>query len=343
MELRPLPIGVCGFGAVSPAGWGAAELVNAARTGRFLPFEEGTRAQGAPTVRARRVPPPQSPLAFAREPRLRRSSAIAQFATAAALEALGTDRAAAAQRGALRLGVIFNMMNGCVNFSRRFYSEVLADPHSASPLIFPETVFNAPSSHLAALLDARHNNYTLVGDSAQFVASLDLAAQWLEGDEVDGCLVVGAEEFDWLTAEAAALFDRSLVVTEGAAALYFERSGRAQVQLTGPHIFTSKLSRRSAAERVRAEMASAMAATSSAVLFDGLSGSGKSDAVEAAVWSDWKGARVSVKKNLGDGFGAAAGWQCVAAAAALASGECQVAAISAPGTNQQAVGALIFS
>ncbi len=55
-------------------------------------------------------------------------------------------------------------------YSRRFYEEVLRDPATASPLIFPETVFNAPASHLAAFLGTTAINYTLVGDEGTFLA-----------------------------------------------------------------------------------------------------------------------------------------------------------------------------
>ena len=70
-------------------------------------------------------------------------------------------------------------MSGSVNYSRRFYDETLKDPATASPLVFPETVFNAPASHLAALLGTTAINYTLVGDPGTFLQGIALAADWL--------------------------------------------------------------------------------------------------------------------------------------------------------------------
>jgi hypothetical protein len=340
--MRPLMIRLGGLGAVSPAGWGVDALVRALAAARPLEFDESVRGPRAPRVRVRRVPKPAMPLPFLRDPRLRRTSPIAQFAVAAALEALGDERAAAVRAGTLRPGIIFAMMNACVNFSRRFYSEVLDDPHTASPLIFPETVFNAPSSHLSALLGSSAINYTLVGDSAQFISALDLAAQWIEAGEVDGCLLVGAEEFDWLSAEGAVLLDRQLIVAEGAAAFYVEPSESPHVHLVGPYLFTQRLDRAAAARRVSDDLTSLLADCPSAILFDSLTGSRKSDAAEIAAWSGWSGSRQSAKIILGDGLGAGAGWQCVAAAASLQRGSAIKAAVSAVGGNEQAVGA-IFS
>jgi 3-oxoacyl-(acyl-carrier-protein) synthase len=285
------------------------------------------------------VPQPTVSLPFLREARLRRTSPISRFAVFAALDALGPDRAELARRGVLRLGVIFVIMNGSVNFSQRFYGEVLDDPRTASPLIFPETVFNAPSSHLSALLGARTFNYTLVGDAAQFVAAFEVAAQWLAFDEVDGALIVGAEEFDWLSAEGAVLLDRNLIVAEGAAAVYIESSHPGRIGISGPFLFTRTRKRSMAARMVRDELERTGGERVDVLLFDGLTGAARTDKAERAAWRDWSGPRRSVKTILGDGLGAGTGWQCVAAAASLSRGA--GALVSAVGANQHAAGLIL--
>src|SRR5881296_3303774 len=230
---------VHGIGAVSPAGWGVLPLREALAKGEPMPVKELTRPGWTRSLRVRPVPPPSPrPLSHAR---LRRTSPITQYAVAAALEALGED-AARVNSGALKLGIILCVMTGCVNYSRRFYDETLKDPATASPLVFPETVFNAPASHLAALLGTNAINYTLVGDPGTFLQGLALAADWLRRGEADGCLVLGAEEMDWLTADAFRLFTRSLVLSEGAGALYLRRestgaSGIALHCVTQSHLF----------------------------------------------------------------------------------------------------------
>ena len=342
MPLRPLNLAIRGVGAVSPAGWTAADLARAVSGGSdpAIPGEETRREPGAPLVRLRRVPKPATPLPFARESRLRRTSPIAQYGVSAALEALGGDRLAAIRAGALRVAVIGTIMNGCVNFSRRFYSEVLADPRTASPLIFPETVFNAPSSHLSALIGSTAANYTLVGDGAQFAAAFDLADQWLEAGEADGCLIVGAEELDWLSAEGAALLDRTLIVSEGAAAVYLERTeDGGAIQIEGPHPVTGKAARFRAAQAVSQSLTGGVTGSHTA-LFDGLSGSA-GDRPERQAFATWAGPRQSPKTVLGDGLGAAAGWQIVAAHLWQTAHPESVAAVSCIGANQRAVGLLI--
>lgn len=339
MELTALPMRVTGFGAVSPAGWGAAALINAVQGPAGLSFDEVQRVAGAPPQRVRRVPKPATPPEFARDPRVRRTSPITSYLAAAAFEALGPERVADVRAGRRRIGIIAVMLNGCVSFSRRFYSEVRANPATASPLIFPETVFNAPASHLAAMLGTGLATSTLVGDTAQFAAALDMASLWLETHEVDGVLVVGAEEADWLSAEAVTLFDRRAVVAEGAGSVFLEASRSPGVVVQRPLAVGPGLSRRSAARRVREIWrGSAWFAESETLLCDGLIGAARTDAVEAAVFEGWAGPRFSTGTRLGDGLGARVAWQCVAAAAMLNAGEAKAALVPAIGSSQQALG-----
>jgi 3-oxoacyl-(acyl-carrier-protein) synthase len=259
---------------------------------------------------------------------------------AAALEALGPS-ASSFTSGSRRLGIIFAAMCGCVNYSNRFYSELLKNPATASPLVFPETVFNSPASHIAALLEAKAVNYTLVGDSGVYLQAIALAATWLLEERVDGCLVVAAEELDWLLADALHHFSKNAVVAEGAGALYLQRNGeenpRVQLQeVTNPYMFCKTQTRGEAARRARAELAST---PPDALLVDSVQGVDRIDSAEAAAWADWTGRRVSPKFILGEAFAATAAWQCVAAVDALKQEAYSNASVSVVGNNLQAIGA----
>ena len=66
-------------------------------------------------------------------------------------------------------------------------------------------------------------NYTLVGDPGTFLQGIALAAKLAGEGEMDGCLVIGAEEMDWLTADAFRHFSRNMILADGAGALYLRR------------------------------------------------------------------------------------------------------------------------
>ncbi len=329
---------ICGTGVVSPAGWGMQPFRDAIARGTPLPTKELPRPNHTP-LHVRQVPPPNPRPPFLAHARLRRTSPIAHYAVAAALEALGAD-AAKVTSGALRLGIIYCALTGCVNYSRRFYDEVLKEPSTASPLVFPETVYNSPASHLAALIGTTGINYTLVGDPGTFLQGLVLAADWLTDNRVDSCLVIGAEEMDWLTAGAVNLFNRKIIFSDGAGALYLRRGENiSPVKLNAvsdAHLFAPRRTRLETIRRARADLGGA---TENALLCDGLQGLPRVDKDEKMAWNDWSGKRLSVKTILGESLMAASAWQCVAAVDALFQRGHDFANVSIAGTNQQAIAA----
>lgn len=336
---------VHGLGAVSSAGWGVAPLVTALAADAPLAVAEIPRPGQTKPARVRAVPPPPDRPAFLTHPRLRRTSPCGQHVVAAALEAIGDD-AFAVQAGGLRLGVIACTMAGSVAYSRRFYEEALRDPATASPLIFPETVFNAPASHLAAYLNSPTINYSLVGDDGVFLLGLALGAEWLAQERVDGCVVIGDEELDWVVAEAARLFNPLTVLSAGAGAVYLKREPHrspggpmpiaALHTVTDPFLFTNRQSRTTAAKRMRAQLP---AESATDALCWGLQDIPLGDAAERAAWADWSGHRQAPKRILGEAFAASAAWQCVAACAALRDGNYAAVNVSVVGANEQAIGA----
>jgi 3-oxoacyl-(acyl-carrier-protein) synthase len=215
---RENDIQIIGSGAVSPAGWGLPQLRSALAQGSPLPFEQSVRVPGSVTMRARRVPD-APPGALPRHPRLRRAGQWARFAAAA------VEQAMSGQPPELRArtSVIFAVTHGAVTYSRQFFSEALADPRMASPILFPETVFNAAASHIAALLGSAGPCDTLVGSSGIFYDAIQLAVEWLEDGRVESCVVAAAEEVDWVVGEGLALLRRGAVVAEGAAAILLSR------------------------------------------------------------------------------------------------------------------------
>ena len=329
---------VVGTGAVSPAGWGVPALVDAVRAKASLPVKELARPGSEKPLRVRQVPPANPRPAWLTHARLRRASPITHYSVAAGLEALGDD-AARVREGVIKVGVIVCVMSGCVNYSRRFYDETLRDPATASPLVFPETVFNAPSSHLAALIGTEAINYTLVGDPGTFVQGMALAADWLLGGAVDGCLVIGSEEIDWTTANAFHLFSRETVLSDGAGAVYLSRTPCEKAvklaAISDSHLFNPGRSRADAVFRMRKDL---NMNGSNTVLVDGLQAIRRYDAAEESVWRDWTAARSSPKKIVGEGLIAAAAWQTVLAVEGIRGGA-SAALVSIVGTNQQAIGA----
>ena len=343
-----------GLGAVSPAGWGVPPLAHAIAHRPSLPIATVPGPTPNRTYTLRKVPAPPSRPAFLSQPRLRRSSVISHFTLAAALEALGSP-SPPHPSPASRVGIVFCTMTGSVIYSRRFYEEVLREPATASPLLFPETVYNAPASHLAAVLGTTGRVHTEVGDATCFLKGLHTASLWLEIQAVDRCLVIAAEEGDWLSADGYSYLSRPGTASEGAGALLLARHDGSPclarlAHLTDPIAYSARLSPHQAATAMR----QALAATpkpvppESTLLVDAIGSSHRLDRAERAAWSDWTGPRLSPKSTLGEAWAAGAAWQCVAAIQALSPTpplplplplpSLQRALVSVLGTQESAMG-----
>jgi len=330
---------VCGVGAVSPAGWTVAAMREALEQGVPLPIQPLERPGWSKPLRSRLVPNPAQRLAFLSHPRLRRTSPVTHYAAAAALDALANVRPGG--DSARSLGLIVCLQSGCVNYSYRFFDETLKDPTTASPLLFPETVFAAPASHVVSMLGNAPLVYTLLGDPASFLQGMALGTQWLAEKRVDACLVIGAEETNWLRADALWHLDHRAIISGGAAAVCLSLDpafscGVELEKITSAHTYNSRMPRSAAARAMRAELP---AGSPDQLLCDGIGESPRTDAPEVAAWTDWSGPRVSLKKVLGEGLMAAGAWQCVAACDAVADGRFPASIASLVGCNQHAIGA----
>lgn len=305
-----------GLGAISPAGWSVVDLRDALKKNIPLPVQNLQRPGWTKSLQARTVPPPVSRPAFLSHSRLRRSTAVAQYSVAAAIEAIGED-ISKIQAGELKLGIIVCVLSGGVNYTRRFFEEVLREPATASPLLFPETVFNSPASHLGTFLGANEINYTLVGDEGTVLQGIALAANCLAEEKIDACVVVGAEENDWIVLDALRLFRRKAVHAAGAGAIYLKKNfpidGIELAAVTDSYPFTQKQNRAVALQKVKSQLP---------------------NCPPSEIFSGEK-----LKIIFGEAFAASAAWQCVLACDAIRRNELNAANVEIVGANQQAIGA----
>lgn len=345
-----MSLSIAGMSWVTPLGSSVDEVWQRLVAGEAAPVEILENEQNGARYLVRRVPATET-AHLPPHARLRRASAISRFAAAAGLTALA---AAKTPPSLDRAALVFAVSNGGVIYTRRFYAEIVkSGAQSASPLLFPETVFNAPASHLAAILGISGASYTVVGDGAVGVLALKLAEDLLVSGDVDACLVVAAEEIDPLVCEAYRQWrflrnprkpetGRGMIMSEGAAAVLLKRSngGIAIEQIVpGANFF-----RRSEAS---ARLGRVIARLKNDIGFCVGSANGTfiDPAERAAVGDEMP--LYSPKIALGESVGASVFWQLIAAAQALEAGTLPAslkplvgsrAVVLACGLNQQTGG-----
>jgi Beta-ketoacyl synthase, N-terminal domain len=320
---------IVGLGWITPLGAGLAQVQAALEAGNVA---ETRPVQNPETgaVHLCRTVPPKLVETLGRNPRLRRSSPISYFAVAAALAALAdAGYASLSPEQAARTAVVFGVSNGGVIYTRRFYEQIMKQgANAASPLLFPETVYNAPASHLAAALGIDGATYTLVGDNAAGLCALHLGAQLLTLGECDRVVVVGCEEIDWIVCEA--FHEWRLAATplaEGAGAIVIERNGPISMETRAGVSFAS---RRDAGNSLRQIVGD----WNADLIVSGANGT-FIDSVETG--SLPSGAQwLFPKRHLGEAPGAGALWQTILAALNVRSQARTSALVPVVGFNQQA-------
>src|SRR5262249_20125162 len=234
-----MSLAIAGMGWVTPLGNGVDPVWKRLLHGDEAAPSAISERFGDRSYRAFRVP--ESALMGLAHPRLRRASVISRFAAVAGLEALEGAGLKVDSQNAGRIVLIFAISNGGVIYTKRFYRDVVeSGAQSASPLLFPETVFNAPASHLAAILSVSGTTYTVVGDGAVGLLAIKMAEDVMTDESLDHCLVVGTEEVDWLLCDAYRRWrllrsappiepfskqKRGMILSEGAGAILLAREG----------------------------------------------------------------------------------------------------------------------
>jgi 3-oxoacyl-(acyl-carrier-protein) synthase len=263
-------------------------------------------------------------------PRLRRASAISRFAAAAGIDALAEAKSTIGEIDVERMALVFAVSNGGVAYTKRFYHNVVeSGAQSASPLLFPETVFNAPASHLAAILGITGASYTLVGDGSIGVLAMKIASDLLDNEAIDSCLLVAAEEADWLLCDAYHKWrllrseppietfcqpPRGMILSEGAGAVLLARQGAARIDAIDAG---GNFSQRGKANEVVRRILHNLA-DEPACIIASANGTFIDLAEQKAIERELPNALVyTAKPALGESVGSSALWQVIAGVQAL--------------------------
>ena len=321
---------IAGLGWVTSLGSGVPEVWERLMAGEEASAERVSDSIGQKPYPVFRVPSTALQNLPA-HPRLRRASAISRFAAAAGLAALHDSGSTFDDQGAKRITLVFAIANGGVIYTKRFYHDIVASgAGAASPLLFPETVFNAAASHLAAIIGVTGASYTLVGDGAVGLSAIRMAEDLLDNDEIDYCLVVGAEEADWLLCDAYRRWRllrstppiepfhnpaKGTILSEGAGAVLLGRNGSIRIEKTHPGTYYA--TRREAGERLK-QILEELGAGRGTTVISGANGTFIDLAEVYSISEVVPSATVyTPKPSLGEGVGAGSIWQVIIGAQAL--------------------------
>jgi len=328
-----MSLAIAGMGWVTPLGRGVDSVWERLLHGHEASATTISEEFGDRSYSVFRVP--ESALTGFAHPRLRRASALSRFAAAAALDALHAAGVKIDSQNAEKIALIFAISNGGVIYTKRFYRDIVNEgAQSASPLLFPETVFNAPASHLSAILGITGATYTLLGDGAVGVAAIKMAEDLMANEAIDHCLIVGTEELDWLLCDAYRRWrllraappiepfskqKRGMILSEGAGAILLAREGGFAIEFAHPVGYFTK---RAEAVEILKRILRDLSLKEIDLVVSSANGTFVDEAECRALKAVIPNALVYTgKPALGESVGAAGLWQVILATQALRSAE----------------------
>ena len=188
-------IAITGIGIVSPLGIGKKtfwENCRRAETGikKITSFDTGSlRSNIAGVVedfQPKRFMPPAA---------YRKMSRVSRMSVAASIEALKDSGLDMDQVNREKIAIIMGTAYGSSSRVEDFYVSLLKDgPRGAQPFLFPETVPNAPASHISMFHDITGPNTTFCQNELSAENAILYAWNLLLQGQVDIALVGGADE-----------------------------------------------------------------------------------------------------------------------------------------------------
>jgi 3-oxoacyl-[acyl-carrier-protein] synthase II len=244
---------ITGIGIVSPIGIGKEEFLSSLKNGKsgieeIKEFDTGfSRSKKGGMVRS------FYPKDFIPATKIRRLDRASQFAVAASKLALADAKFSVSQENSSRIGVVLGSGFCGLSSSEEFHrGQVLKEFLDLNPMLFPNTVPNAPSSYVSIELGIQGVNSTLVQSFCTAEAAIFFACDQLRKGKADVILTGGVDELseflfrgfselhflatDQGHGERSCPYDRKrngLVVGEGAGLLVIENEEHARSRGVG--------------------------------------------------------------------------------------------------------------
>lgn len=185
---------------------------------------------------------------FVKDPRLARSSLVSQYALASAVSAVSDAGIELKKMVSEKIAVIFGTCNGpCLATEKNYASLIEKGKKSVDPLLFPESVFNAPAGLISIFLGIKGPCIALPLGPAAGGYAMITAINYLANYDMDCALVVASDELSKVAHEALSYlrvispgdgneegmrpFDRTrngLVLSEGSVAMVLETEAGAK-------------------------------------------------------------------------------------------------------------------
>lgn len=158
--------------------------------------------------------------------RFRRAANISKYAMASVKLAQDDDEMTFSNTE--KLALLTCVTHGALNYTEEFHTSLLTEePGFQSPILFSDSVLNAPASNISLCFGIKGPVHTLVGSTTTAIKAFMLAAQMVNTSVVDKSIVAACEELNKLSLHyyRGQGIDQ---IAEGAGAVILETDAKAK-------------------------------------------------------------------------------------------------------------------
>ncbi len=127
--------------------------------------------------------------------KFRRATEISKFTMSAAKMAM--DDAQVDSPNIKNLGLVVGLTHGALNYTQSYHELLVTEgPESASPILFSDSILNAPAGNTSICLGIHGPVHTLIGGSVTTIRAIMLAVQLLATKKMEKSVIASAEELN---------------------------------------------------------------------------------------------------------------------------------------------------
>ncbi|HBR16060.1 MAG: hypothetical protein A3G39_08745 [Deltaproteobacteria bacterium RIFCSPLOWO2_12_FULL_43_16] len=139
--------------------------------------------------------------------RFRRAANVSKYCLASAKFAIDDAGLDSTKWDGTKVGLVVGVTHSAINYSREFHAALVKEgPLSASPMIFSDSVLNAPAGNTSIAFNVKGATHTIVGGVPAGLHAISYAIKIMKMSNLDMCLVGGAEELDSLVFDTYSRF-----------------------------------------------------------------------------------------------------------------------------------------
>ncbi|MBI5047547.1 MAG: hypothetical protein HZB54_01160 [Deltaproteobacteria bacterium] len=129
--------------------------------------------------------------------RFRRVANISKYSLASSKLAVDDAGLDSNKWDGIKVGLVVGVTHGAINYTREFHAAMVKDgPAAVSPMLFSDSVLNAPAGNVSIAFNIKGAAHTIIGGMPTGLDAIAYAIKIMQSNNLDMCIAGGTEEID---------------------------------------------------------------------------------------------------------------------------------------------------